>query len=175
MSDEPGLDKQAANMAGRTGLTPPEGYERMPEGLGFGDHLQPFYRRIDAEDVSFALRVDRQHLNLMGVCHGGAMMTLADIAAASSIRVAGGRQAAIPTINLSFDFVSPGKPGAWLITRSDHVRVKRRFGFCSGAIWDEDTLVCRYSGTFYFPDAPPAGMDRDARERLDRLVGEGSS
>ncbi len=127
----------------------PEGYERMPEGLGFGDRLQPLYRRIEGRDVSFGFVVGPQHINLMGICHGGALMTLADIAAATSIHLRRERPVPSPTINLSFDFQSPGRAGRWLHTRADHVDPRKHFGFCTGVILDEDRVVLRYSGTFY--------------------------
>ena len=132
-----------------TSQTPPMGFERMPEGLGFGDRLQPFYRRVVDGDASFGFFVAPQHLNMMGICHGGALMTLADIAAATSIHLRRERPAPSPTINLSFDFQSPGRAGHWLQTRADHVDLKRHFGFCTGVILDGDTVVLRYSGTFY--------------------------
>lgn len=135
--------------------TPPEGFEPMPEGLGFGDSLQPFYRRITGQDVSFGFFVSSQHVNMMGICHGGALMTLADVAAATSIHLRRERPTPSPTINLSFDFQSPGRAGHWLQTRADHVDLKRRFGFCTGVVLDGDTVVLRYSGTFYnAPDRP---------------------
>lgn len=129
----------------------PAGYEIVRTGLGFSDWLQPYYRRRDGDDISFGLCVDEQHLNLMGICHGGALMTLADIAAATSINAHLGGSQPLPTINLGFDFQSPGRRGHWLHTRSDSVQVKRRFGFCNGLILDGDTVILRYSGIFYLP------------------------
>jgi uncharacterized protein (TIGR00369 family) len=150
----------------------PQGYEQLPEGLGFGDRLQPFYRRIQDREVSFGLRVATQHLNLMGICHGGALMTLADIAAATSIHMLREQPAPSPTINLSFDFMAPGREGRWLHTRADHVQVKRRFGFCSGAIYDGDTAVLRYSGAFYFPDHKGMDVAGGPGDKMALLTGD---
>jgi uncharacterized protein (TIGR00369 family) len=130
----------------------PEGFVEMPAGLGFTDNLAPLYRRVRGQDVSFGLRVEAQHCNLMGICHGGALMTLADIAAATGINLRLPEAAGLPTINLSFDFISPGRLGRWLQTRTHHVEVKRRFGFCTGVVEDSDRTVMRYSGTFYLPE-----------------------
>jgi len=144
--------------------TIPDGYKPMPEGLGFTDRLQPVYRRIDGRDVSFGFIVATQHLNLMGICHGGALMTLADVAAATSIHLRRDKPAPSPTINLSFDFQSPGREGRWLHTRADHVDLKRRFGFCTGVILDGERVVLRYSGTFYnAEEAPQSGSPEQAR------------
>ncbi|MFV0276826.1 MAG: PaaI family thioesterase [Parahaliea sp.] len=130
----------------------PEGFEPAPTGLGFTDVLQPFFRRVMGEEVSFGFRVDQQHLNMMGICHGGVLMTLADIAAAAGISRARGQFAGTPTINLSLDFMSPGKPGDWVQADIGEVTIKRRFGFSSGLIVNERGIVARFNGTFYLPE-----------------------
>lgn len=149
----------------------PEGFEQLGEGLGFSDSLQPFYRCIRDGQARFGLFVRKQHLNLMDICHGGTLMTLADIAAATSIHLERDIAAPSPTITLSFDFMSPGKPGRWLETRADHVQVKRRFGFCSGGIYDGDTAILRYSGTFYFPDHAGLSVKAEDSHKLRQLMG----
>lgn len=130
----------------------PAGFERMPTGLGFTDTLQPFYRRVTEEGITFGFHVAPQHGNSMGICHGGVLMTLADIAAASGVNHARGELGGNPTINLSLDFISAGKPGDWLEARASEVTVKRRFGFCNGLIVSERGIVARFNGTFYLPD-----------------------
>lgn len=144
----------------------PAGFEQVPTGLGFTDNLQPFYHRIEGGVVSFGLHVGEQHVNMMGICHGGVLMTLADIAAASGVNHARGEVGGSPTINLSLDFINAGKRGEWLQADVSEVTVKRRFGFCNGLIASERGLVARFNGTFYLPDhegmwkdGKPAGID----------------
>ena len=125
----------------------------MPAGLAYSDSLQPYYRRvIPGKEIMFGFLAQDTHCNMMGICHGGALMTLADIAAASTVSTQLTEPRGLPTVSLSFDFIAPGRKGHWLETRTDHVDTKRRFGFCSGVICDGDTVVVRYSGTFYIPD-----------------------
>ncbi|EAQ97835.1 PaaI family thioesterase [Congregibacter litoralis] len=161
-------DKQENSAA----VAVPEGFSLLPAGLGYADSLRPFYRRIVGTEVSFGLLVEEQHLNPMGIVHGGALMTLADIAAANSIRVLRDRPAASPTINLSFDFMAPGRLGHWLETRTDHVQAKRRFGFCSGAIFDGDKAIMRYSGTFYCPDHGGLVVTEENAEKARIILGD---
>jgi uncharacterized protein (TIGR00369 family) len=130
----------------------PEGFLPMPSGLGFTDKLQPSYRRIQGDSVSFGLVVQQHHGNLMGICHGGVLMTLADIAAANGVNVARGVLAGSPTINLAVDFIAAARIGQWIQADVHLVTVKRRFGFCSGAIFNSDGVVARFNGTFYLPD-----------------------
>ena len=68
----------------------PEGFEPLPSGLGYTDTLQPCYRRLRDDNIAFGLVVQKQHSNTMGICHGGVLMCLADIAAASAANLAKG-------------------------------------------------------------------------------------
>lgn len=130
----------------------PEGFTLLPPGLGFTDAIGPCYRRLAGEQVSFGLIVTRVHANTMKICHGGVLMTLADITAATGVNVARGKRAGSPTINLSVDFISVARLGEWIQGDVEHVSVKRRFGFCSGTINNSDGIVARFNGTFYLPD-----------------------
>lgn len=132
--------------------TVPAGFVRLPEGLGFTDNLQPCYRRIAGDVVSFGLVVDKQHSNSMGICHGGALVTLADVTAATGVNVTRGVRAGSPTINLSMDFIAAGRMGQWIQADVQQVSVKRRFGFCSGVILNSEGVIARFNGTFYLPD-----------------------
>ncbi|TCO75664.1 PaaI family thioesterase [Chromatocurvus halotolerans] len=148
----------------------PEGFELMPEGLAYSDSLQPYYRCVGANrELMFGLRVLDQHCNLMGICHGGALMTLADIAAASTVSSQLEAPRGLPTVSLSFDFIAPGRKGSWLQTHTDHVETKRRFGFCSGVIRDGDKVIARYSGTFYIPDHQGVWKDDAGRAAAAKI------
>ncbi|MCX2981682.1 PaaI family thioesterase [Halieaceae bacterium IMCC14734] len=133
-------------------LPAPAGYKPLPEGLGFTDVLRPVYRREHNSEVSLGMYVQLSHCNMIGICHGGALMTLADIGAASAINFAREKIGPAPTLNLSFDFINAAREGDWLQTRSEQVTLKRSFGFASGVIISGEKLVCRYSGSFYQPD-----------------------
>ena len=130
----------------------PPGFEQLPTGLGFTDAIQPCYRRMSGQEISFGLLVTQVHVNSMDICHGGVLMTLADITAATGVNLARGKRAGSPTINLSLDFISPGRKGQWLQADVERVSVKRRFGFCSGIISSDDEIVARFNGTFYLPE-----------------------
>ncbi|MEH6588248.1 MAG: PaaI family thioesterase [Halioglobus sp.] len=137
----------------------PDGFKPLPEGLGFTDNLKPCYRRLQAEELSFGLLVAQQHSNSMGICHGGALMTLADIAAASWANMARGIIAGAPTINLSMDFISAAKQGQWIEAQLEGVSLKRLFGFSRGVIVNSKGVVARFNATFYFPDHPGLSQD----------------
>ncbi len=153
-------------MSDKPQQTVPEGFEQLPSGLGFTDNLQPCYRRIRENEVSFGLFVAEQHCNLMGVCHGGVLTTLADVAAAAGLNVARGVVAGSPTLNLSLDFVAAGRLGDWLQADVDQATLKRRFGFSHGTISGPNGLVARFNGTFYLPDHKGVWKDAEKAERF---------
>jgi uncharacterized protein (TIGR00369 family) len=148
----------------------PEGFEVLPEGLGFSDVLRPLYRRVTEQGLEMGMYVQPRHTNLLNICHGGVLMTLADLSAAAAVNHARKELAGAPTINLSFDFISAAREGDWLQARCDRVSVKRLFGFSSGVICSGDRLILRFSGTFYLPDH--GGFSGDA-QGLAALLGQG--
>jgi uncharacterized protein (TIGR00369 family) len=162
-------DKQASD---KTTAQAPPGFERLPQGLGYTDSLQPCYRQVDGDIVSFGLVVQPQHSNTMGICHGGVLMTLADITAATGVNVARGVTAGSPTVHLSIDYISSARQGEWIQANVEQVSVKRRFGFCSGGIYNDHGVVARFNGTFYFPDHK--GMWKDGRRGDGVLTQSGS-
>ena len=147
--------------------TVPPGFDLLPAGLGFTDAIAPCYRKLEGNKVVMGLRVEQLHCNTMGVCHGGVLMTLADITAASGVNLVRGKQVGSPTLNLSLDFISAGRFGQWLEAEIAHTTVKRLFGFSSGVISNSEGVVARFNGTFYLPEHK--GIWK-AKEHTDGLV-----
>ena len=139
----------------------------MDEGLGFTDILRPLYRRA-GDRPALGMFVQAQHTNLINICHGGVLMTLADVGASWAINNERGEIKPAPTLNLSFDFISAAREGDWIQAQAESVSVKRRVGFSSGFVSSGDRLICRFSGTFFIPD--PGTFDFDP-ERLAKLQG----
>ncbi len=156
-------------MSEREAADVPEGFEPLEIGYGFTDNLKPLYRRVGDNSVDFGLVVQAQHSNTMGICHGGALMTLADIAAASWANLARGIAAGAPTVNLSMDFIAAAKQGEWIETREEGVVLKRLFGFSRGVIIGSRGVVARFNATFYFPEHP--GMSQDGIVRPGAMKG----
>ena len=131
----------------------PEGFEQLPRGLGFNDVMQPIYRRAsDESGIAIGIVVEEQHCNMMGIVHGGVLMTLSDMAAAQGINHKRGKLAGAPTMNLSVDFINPGERGDWLEASCDRVEIKKRFGYASGVVTGGRGIVARFSGIFYLPE-----------------------
>jgi uncharacterized protein (TIGR00369 family) len=99
----------------------------------------------------------------MEVCHGGMLVSFADVA-----MTAGGNYLArlgrfFSTISLTSDFMAPAPLGAWVEARPEMLRVTRAMAFVQCMITAEGEAVLRASGTFRH-----AG---EADPRFDRLRG----
>jgi uncharacterized protein (TIGR00369 family) len=147
--------------------TAPADFQPLEEGLGFTDILRPLYRR-GGDAPALGMFVQAHHTNLLDICHGGVLMTLADVGASWAINNERGEVRAAPTLNLSFDFISAAREGDWIQAQADSVSVKRRVGFSSGFVTTGDRVICRFSGTFFIPD--PGTFDFNP-ERLSKLHG----
>ena len=147
--------------------TVPAGFQMLDEGLGFTDILRPLYRR-GGDTPALGMFVQPHHTNLLDICHGGVLMTLADVGASWAINNERGEVKVAPTLNLSFDFIAAAREGDWIQAQADSVTVKRRLGFSSGFVSAGDRLICRFSGTFFIPD--PGNFEFNP-ERLAKLHG----
>lgn len=135
-----------------SGLEAPAGFRKVPEGLGFNDILQPFFMRREGDCARLGMWVQPHHANTIGVCHGGVLMTFADVAAAAGANLARRPTARSPSINLSIDFVGAARVGDWIEAENQTVETRRRFGFASGVIRGPQGVVARYNATLYFPE-----------------------
>ena len=154
----------------REEFSAPEGFVELPEGLGFTDVLRPVFRSETETGVCLGMFVQAQHGNMIGICHGGVLMTLADIAAAQSVNFARGKSVGVPTISLSFDFVSAAREGDWIEAHTEQVELKRLFAFAAGVVRSGDKVIMRYSGTVYTPDHE--GFDANIKD-FSKMHGKG--
>ena len=137
---------------------PPEGFKLQSGGPHdtFAGVNGPLYRKRDGDFYLLGLRGERRHCNPMGICHGGMLMTLIDMALVlgSNYQAKIGRF--LPTINLSADFLAPAPEGAWLEARTDVLRVARSTVFAQCIVTADGTRVARGSGVFKIGRALPA-------------------
>lgn len=102
------------------------------DGHGFVDHVGPFCVRREASGLrSFAFVAQPKHANLIGVVHGGMLMTLADRAlGVAAWDAAGGK----PSVTVQFDmqFLSAVKMGEFAEMTPQLVRATRSLVFMRG-------------------------------------------
>ena len=96
-------------------------------GDGAENHIGPFFCRKLEDGAEAAFKVDSQHCNLMGLCHGGVLMTFADYALGMGLYFQTGEAAV--TANQNNDFLKGAKQGDLVIAHSRVSRNSRSLGF----------------------------------------------
>ena len=82
----------------------------------------PFYMpETDEGDLHFVFKAEPRHCNSMGVIHGGALMTLADLALCYAAHHGSDDEGAI-TVSMNTDFVGPGHEGDLVTARAEVLR-----------------------------------------------------
>jgi len=126
-------------------------------GEGFNAHIGPI-RFADMGDNRWcaAVELDDRHINSGGVCHGGMLLSLADVAMGAATYAAGG-QHPCATIELDSHFVAAAKPGQRLVAVATQLRRTRELSFMQCEIWGGGRQVMRASGIWkYLSSRTPA-------------------
>ena len=131
----------------------PEGFQPFPEGQGFTDHIGPLYWCIDDGFGIMGFVVSDIHMNPAGICHGGVMMTLMDMAVGMNVQLAAKTEIFSPTIQMSYDFLKPAHKDEWLFSNINFRHTTRRMGFASGLLIGPDGPVMRCNGIAKLPKA----------------------
>ena len=101
---------------------PPPGYRVADPSDPFEIECGPFYiPEADEGDLHFLLRIEPRHCNSLGVIHGGALMTLADLALCYTAHHGSDDEGAI-TVSMNSDFVGPGHEGDLVTARAEVLR-----------------------------------------------------
>lgn len=95
---------------------PPPGFEAIVSNSAFAWENGPIFERCDAEGRVRGFRVAERHINAGGICHGGMMMTFADILLATAVMDV----AAPPfvTVRMTTDFIDAARLGEWVQGRA---------------------------------------------------------
>ncbi len=97
---------------------------------------------------------ERRHSNLAEVVHGGAILTFIDMAMFGGGHVAGAAIAYSVTLDLSAQFLSPGRLGEPLDCSVELLRETGRLAFMRGLVVQGDEKVAAWSGTLRKGKAP---------------------
>ena len=124
----------------------PEGYSLLNWTRGFGRQIGPLYERSGPEGATLAFRVEEHHTNGMANCHGGMLMSFADMAWGRVISVA--RSHYWVTVRLTCVFLSGGKLGDWIEGRAELMAEEDDIFTVRGRIWCGDLMVMTGVGVF---------------------------
>ncbi len=146
MTDDPDAPPEA-----HIDPAPPEGFHPFPFTDGFASHVGPIFIALRDGEGVLGFRVMPHHCNPAGICHGGMMMTVLDMAIGTNVAIHAKTNVFTPTVNLTYDFVTPGRLGSWLESKVDWVHTTKRTGFANGYLMSPEGPVMRANGICKIP------------------------
>jgi len=118
----------------------PDGFVINLWQRGFGRTVGPFYSRREENDIeTMAFRVEEHHANGMNNCHGGMLMSFADMAWGRVI--SNQRHIGWVTVRLMTDFLSGARMGDWVEGKSEIIAEQDDLFTVRGRIWCEDRTL----------------------------------
>jgi len=125
----------------------PEGFRKIERLSPFNALVGPLYERRDGDAVSIGLAIEAKHTNSRGICHGGVLATLADLALGYAMLAKSGDKGFV-TAHLAVDYAGAAKAGDWIESRVEIQRVGSRLAFANCYLMSGDQPIVRASGIF---------------------------
>ena len=142
----------------------PLGFTRLHLPGPFVDINGPFFARYVDGKFRIGLRLENRHCNSVGICHGGLHAMFADLQIAVGIVIQANIKAFLPTINLSLDYVAPGRVGNWLEGETEVIRTTRNLAFGTCILSANGETLVRASAVCKIPS------QKDPRFTLANLL-----
>lgn len=113
----------------------------------FSAHAGPFYFRDYAEkEPGVGFLSQPHHANAGGIVHGGALLTLADMALWDICRRVIGPFRAV-TVTVNAEFIGPGPIGKFITATGESTRIGKSLLFARGLIACDGEPLLAFSGT----------------------------
>ena len=125
----------------------PEGFRKLERLSPFNALVGPLYERRDGDAVSIGLAIEAKHTNSRGICHGGVLATLADLALGYAMLAKSGDRGFV-TAHLAVDYAGAAKAGDWIESRVEIQRVGSRLAFANCYLMSGGKPIVRASGIF---------------------------
>ncbi len=124
----------------------PPGWVEQTHPHTFSHLAGPFYFREQGSIPGVGFLAKSHHANLGGIVHGGALMTLADMALWDICRREIGVFKAV-TVSFNADFIGPGPVGSFIEASGEMTKAGRNLLFARGLITAGEQSVMSFSGT----------------------------
>lgn len=122
----------------------PEGWDAFTD-VGFVSHVGPVHHRTVEGRRDFAFRTQEKHVNLVGIVHGGMLVTFADRALSIVAREAAGGADCV-TIQLETQFVGAARIGEVVETTPEIVRQTGSLVFLRAVLTSGGRTLASVSG-----------------------------
>jgi uncharacterized protein (TIGR00369 family) len=132
-------------------LNIPEGFEPFTRLPGFLVTTGPLYVKYEQDQAHLGLRVEDKHCNIANICHGGMLMTFADMQLGVGAQYVQKLHRFLPTVHMSCDFVAPAPVGSWLEGTTLVVKQTRKTLFATCLLAVDGETVFSASGIMKIP------------------------
>jgi uncharacterized protein (TIGR00369 family) len=126
----------------------PEGFRKIERLSPFNALVGPLYERRDGENVSIGLVIEEKHTNSRGICHGGVLATLADLALGYAMLAKSGDKGSFLTAHLAVDYAGAARSGDWIESQVEIQRVGARLAFANCYLIANEMPIVRASAIF---------------------------
>lgn len=129
----------------------PEGFVPFPKMPGFLETTGPLYVNYTDTEARLGILVEKKHVNIANICHGGMIMTLADMQLGIGSQAVLKMRKFLPTMHMSGDFVAPTPLGAWLEGSTQVTKATRKTIFATCTLTADGEIVFSGSGIMKIP------------------------
>ena len=126
----------------------PEGFRKIERLSPFNALVGPLYERRDGEAVSIGLAIKEKHTNSRGICHGGVLATLADLALGYAMLARSGDRGSFLTAPLAVDYAGAARPGEFSESRVEVQHVGSRLAVANCYLVARGRPIVRASAIF---------------------------
>lgn len=126
----------------------PAGFKPLPSASPFNELVGPLHEKRGEGVIALGLRVEMKHSNSRGICHGGVLATLADLALGYGMMAKTGGRGGFVTAQLSIDYAGSAQIGDWIHSEVEVQRVGSRLAFANGYLCVGENRILRMSGIF---------------------------
>jgi uncharacterized protein (TIGR00369 family) len=132
---------------------PPAGFELFTRTSPFIELIGPLFERRDGDALSLGLSVGGKHTNRRGICHGGVLATLADVALGYAMADKVGAKGFV-TAQLALDYAGAAKLGDWVESDVEVQHAGSRLAFANCYLKVGEQRIVRASAIFAVTGAP---------------------
>ena len=130
-------------------MSAPKGFTLMTGLSPFNSLVGPLYQRRDERGVSIGVRLEEKHTNSRGICHGGMLATLADLALGYALLGRGDKlSGSFFTVQLSIDYARAARVGDWIESEVEVQQAGARLAFANCYLVAGGRRIARASAIF---------------------------
>jgi len=126
----------------------PPGFRPIPRLSPFNDLVGPLYEKLEGDTVSIGLRIEDKHMNSRGICHGGVLATLADLALGYAMHARSGGKESFVTAHLAVDYAGAARCGDWIASSVEIQRIGAKLAFANCYLVSGEKRIVRASAIF---------------------------